>query len=194
MFIANTTVEGVTVNSLATRLISIGQLKVVFIIMMAATQAIAQPLRAPYQLMEYRNERFGFKLKYPSVIFIPEASPESGDGQTFNSVDGAARIVTYAALNDEKLSLAQYRRTLMTEYNGYDMLDYQPQGKTWFVLSGFRGDRIFYEKIMFSCRNQVVNVLAISFPTAEKRFYEPIVEQLEDAFKTGAGSATPVGC
>ncbi len=159
----------------------------VFAIGAAAAQQVAAQ-SATNDLQSYRNERFGFQLRYPSPLFKPAKAREDGAGQTFVTDDGAAKIVTYAALNDENLTLKDYRRTLMVEYGGYDLLDYQPQGKTWFVLSGFRGESIFYEKIMFSCGNRVINVLAISFPTAQKPRYEPFVEQLEDDFKTGKGS------
>ncbi|MBC8049130.1 MAG: hypothetical protein H7X92_03150 [Chitinophagales bacterium] len=158
------------------------------------TQSQQTALGAPSdQLMDYRNDRFGFRLRYPGSTFKPN-EPTSGDGQTFITDDGRAKIVTHAALNAEKLTPQAYRKTLMSEYDGYDLLDYQPQGKTWFVLSGFRGDKIFYEKIMFSCGNKVINVLAVSFPTAEKTKYEPIVEQLEDDFTTGKGAETANLC
>lgn len=145
-------------------------------------------------LQTYRNERFGFQMRYPSPLFKPGKVRDDGAGQTFVTDDGAAKIVTYAALNDENLTLRDYRQTLMVEYGGYDLLDYQPQGKTWFVLSGFRGDSIFYEKIMFSCGSRVINVLAVSFPTAQKPSYERVVEQLENDFKTGRGSETASIC
>ncbi|MDZ4790381.1 MAG: hypothetical protein SGJ17_04115 [Hyphomicrobiales bacterium] len=151
-------------------------------------------LGARVELIDYRNDRYGFRLRYPAATFKPDEPTESGDGQTFLTVDGQAKIVTYAALNAEKLTPQAYRKTLMSEYDGYDLLDYQPQGKTWFVLSGFRGDKIFYEKIMFSCGNQVINVLAVSFPKAEKIKYERIVEQLEDDFIPGKGAETANLC
>jgi hypothetical protein len=40
-------------------------------------------------------------------------------------------------------------------------MTYLPRGRTWFVISGYRGDDIYYEKVMFSCGGSVVNVLAI---------------------------------
>lgn len=146
------------------------------------------------EFVNYHNSRFGFRLRYPASTFRPGEPTENGDGQTFVTDDGQAKVVTYAALNAENLTPQAYRETLMSEYGGYDMLDYQPKGKTWFVLSGFRGDKIFYEKIMFSCNNKVINVLAVSFPTAEKSKYEPIVEQLEDNFRSGKGEQTSDIC
>ena len=116
------------------------------------------------------------------------------DTLTLISNDGKAKIVTFGALNSDGVTPAEYRKTLLTEFGGYDQLDYQPAGKSWFVLSGYRGETIYYQKVMFSCQNKVVNVFSINFPTAEKPYYERLVEIMEDNFKTGRGSATPAGC
>jgi hypothetical protein len=38
---------------------------------------------------------------------------------------------------------------------------------------------------MFSCGGQVVNVMAITYPTEQRGLYDPVVERMEDAFKPG---------
>jgi hypothetical protein len=44
--------------------------------------------------------------------------------------------------------------------------------------------RYYYEKVMFSCAGGVVNVLAITYPKADKReLYDPVVEHMEDTFR-----------
>ncbi len=133
----------------------------------------------------YTNERFGFHLRYPAQAFTAQPESENGDGRTFVTPDGRAKIVTYGASNDDNFTPLSYRKTLMANYGGYDMLDYQPIGKTWFVLSGYRGNMIYYEKVMFSCGNRVINVLAVNYPKEEKTHYDPIIEQLEDDFHPG---------
>jgi hypothetical protein len=117
-----------------------------------------------------------------------------GDTLTLLSNDGKAKIVTFAAVNSDGVTPDEYRKTLLDEFGGYDKLDYQPSGKSWFVLSGYRGDTIYYQKVMFSCQNKVVNVFSVNFPTAEKPYYERLVEIMEDKFKTGRGTDTPAGC
>jgi hypothetical protein len=56
---------------------------------------------------------------------------------------------------------------------GYDELTYRPRGHSWFVLSGYRGDDIYYEKVMFSCAGQVINVMAITYPSGKGTFTIP---------------------
>lgn len=209
-----------------------------------ADQAYAQKrkVKAEDEWITYKNERFGYRLYYPSAIFLPQGEAQAGaddeadyedepedenleeaenadeadeddvvgstggeqepaaegegDGSTLTlfSADGASKIVVFGALNTEGLSPRQYRTTLLEEFGGYDQLDYQPIGRTWFVLSGFRGDNIYYQKVMFSCANKVVNVFSINFPTSEKATYEPLIEVMEDNFRTGRGEDTPSKC
>ena len=55
------------------------------------------------------------------------------------------------------------------------------------MLSGYRGDNIYYEKVMFSCGGNVVNVFAMAYPAAERAHYDPMVEGIEDQFRPGKG-------
>lgn len=142
----------------------------------------------------YQNPRFGYSLYYPTVLFEAGEPAENGSGSTFTSRDGRAKIVVFGALNSENFSPVEYRRILLEEFGGYDRMDYSPKGQSWFVLSGFRGDNIYYQKVMFSCAGKVINVFSMTFPTAEKLFYEPLIETMEDNFKTGSGSDSPAGC
>ena len=124
----------------------------------------------------------------------PEEDEAAGSRLTLLSEDGESKIVVFGALNKDGLSPREYRKILLEEFGGYDKLNYQPIGKTWFVLSGYRGDNIYYQKVMFSCRKRVVNVFSINFPIAEKPYYERLVEIMEDHFKTGRGTDTPRNC
>lgn len=162
----------------------------------SASSAVAQKY-APKEDEEwttYKDARYGFRLFYPTAIFEPQDPEDEAASLTLLTEDGNGKIVVFAAENDDNLSPEEYRTTLLEEFGGYEELAYQPKGKTWFVLSGFRGDNIYYQKVMFSCRNQIVNVFSISFPTAEKPFYERLIEIMEDNFKSGRGSDTPSGC
>lgn len=150
---------------------------------MQTTQAPGPQSWAPY-----KNPRFGYTLSYPAGVFTPQPPSNSGDGQSFLSADGRAKLVVYGALNSENYSPSKYRETILREFGGYDQMDYSPTGKTWFVLSGFRGENIYYQKVMFSCGGGVINVLSITFPRAEKKFYEGLVEVMEDSFKPAPAS------
>ena len=87
--------------------------------------------------------------------------------------------------NEEGRTPAAFKEWLIANTEGYDELTYRPRGRSWFVLSGYRGDNIYYEKVMFSCGGDVVNVFAMSYPVAERSHYDPIVERIEDQFRPG---------
>jgi hypothetical protein len=160
----------------------------------AATAVSKHAPRADENWTTYKNERFGYTLYYPAAIFDTAEAREGGAGQNFVTRDGRTKIVVFGTLNSENFSPQEYRRVILNEFGGYDKMDYSPSGQSWFVLSGFRGDNIYYQKVMFSCGNKVINVFSMTFPTAEKSLYEAYIETMEDHFKAGRGQDTPQGC
>ena len=142
----------------------------------------------------YVNDSLGYNFYYPSTFFEPQAIAAGTEAKTFLSPDKRAKIVVSAVENDEGFTLAGYRAAILGEFGGYEQLDYSPKGQTWFVLSGYRGGNIYYQKVLFSCGNRIINVLSITFPTADRDFYEGLVEVMEDNFRPGPGRNTPVGC
>lgn len=166
-------------------------LSLLAVILCAGALAAAPEAQAQSRVTwtNYQNPRFGFTLSYPSSVFTPQPPPESGDGQTFLADGGRAKIVVYATLNDERFSPQDYRKTILKEFGGYEQMDYSPTGKTWFVLSGYRGDSIYYQKVMFSCGNGVITALSVTFPKVEKPFYEGLIEVMENRFHPGSERA-----
>lgn len=167
----------------------------IFFLWLMAGAAAALPVLPPAgNWTVYENERFGYRLAYPGSWFDAGPVSANGDGRAFMTRDGRARIVVFGARNSEGLSLRAYRETLLQDYDGYDDLTYSPVGQTWFVLSGYRGETIYYQKVMFSCSGRIINVLSISFPAADKPLFAPLVERVEDRFRPGTGYDTPSNC
>ena len=127
----------------------------------------------------YVNERFGTRLVFPS-IFSPAEAPEAGDGRRFHSED--ATLEVYAWENQDGETAASLKRRLVGS-QGYTDVTYAPAGRTWLVVSGFRGDNIFYEKYFF--RNGQIHGFGMEFPRDTKPLYAPIVEEIEDSFRAG---------
>lgn len=160
----------------------------------AQTVAAKYEPRADENWFTYENARFGYRFYYPSAHFQDGNPSDDGGGMSFASNDGRARIVVFGANNDQKLSLTEYRRLLLEDIGGYEQLTYQPTGDSWFVLSGFRRDNIYYQKVMFSCSDKIINIFSMTFPAAEKPFYERLIEIMEDNFKPARGADAPEGC
>ena len=128
----------------------------------------------------YVNARYGARFDYPADMFAPGAMPANGDGLRFTAPDATLELYTWRNTQGESgVSLKQRMRGT----RGYTNVTYSPAGKGWLVLSGFRGDNIFYEKYVF--RNGVVSGFGMEFPRARKPLYAPIVERIEDSFHAG---------
>lgn len=127
---------------------------------------------------------YGVSILYPAGIFEPVALDEPGM-RAFESTDGKAKFLVGARSNAKDDTPQSYRRHLLKDFNRYDDVTYQPSGGNWFVLSGYRGGEVYYEKVAFSCDRSVVNVFAISYPVADRARYDPVVERMENTFKAG---------
>lgn len=128
----------------------------------------------------YANSRYGIRLDFPGDLFRPEAAPENGDGRVFDAANATLQVHAFHNIEgDTPRSLK--RRTVGSE--GYEDVTYQASGGSWLVLSGYRGDMIFYEKFAF--RDGVISAFGIEFPRDQKPFYSPIVERIEDSFHAG---------
>ena len=134
-----------------------------------------------------RNERFGFQLEYPADILRPHRSSEGGDGWLFASRDESAKLLVGAFRNAEKHTAASYQDFVARRSYGGFPVTYAPRGRTWFVLSGERDGKIFYEKVMFSCQGGVITSFAMTYPSALRRAYDPVVERIENSFRPGPG-------
>jgi hypothetical protein len=167
---------------------------IVFSGMVAASAAPKHQQMPEDGWITYKNDDLGYSFYYPSTFFEPQGIAAATEAKIFLSPDKRAKIVVSAVENDEGFTLAGYRKTVLGEFSGYERLDYSPKGQTWFVLSGYRGENIYYQKVLFSCGNGVINVFSITFPTADRAFHEGLVEVMEDNFRPGPGKDTPAGC
>ena len=132
-----------------------------------------------------RDAELGFAYSYPSALF----DRIEGDGKPsfhyFVSENSEAKFLVGGWDNSAGQSPESLKRWMLDNVGGYDELTYRPRGRSWFVLSGYRGNAIYYEKVMFSCADRIVSVFAITYPIAQRDLYDPVVERMENAFKPG---------
>jgi hypothetical protein len=146
-------------------------------------RTVARDSRFERGWTDYRNERFGFSLRYPGDVFEPEKASEAGDGQVFISRDGTARLLVGALPNDTGQGPAAYLDYIArVSYAGY-RIDYRRLAGSWFVLSGEGNGKTFYEKVMFSCAGRLINSFAMIYPTDQRGLFDPIVEGMEASFR-----------
>ncbi|HZP19905.1 MAG TPA: hypothetical protein VFB16_06800 [Bauldia sp.] len=131
----------------------------------------------------YVNERFGATADVPAD-WQPGEPPANGDGLEFRSPDGKATIAVYGSFN----SLGtKEEMNIYASPNEGETITYQKRGKTWVVVSGIAGDRIFYRRTMLSCQGQIWNGVAIEYPAAEKKEYDALVAHVAGSLRGGTG-------
>ncbi len=139
----------------------------------------------------YKNGRFGFKVSYPTCMFKPGPEPENSDGLVFTSEDGRASFTAYGSHNALDFTPQTYSDWSKRDT---DTVTYERVKQNWIVLSGYRGDMVFYKKTIFSCGNQIMNTVYWVYPTEQKHLYDPIVGPMTKSLVPGAGWGTPDDC
>ena len=155
-------------------------LKVIAIAFLLLPMEMAQA--ASGQWLTERDPDFGFTFSYPKPLFGALEGDDKPSFYYFASQQSDAKFLVGAWDNRAGQTPENFKRWLVANAGGYDEVTYRPRGRNWFVLSGYRGEQIYYEKVMFSCSGSVVNVFAISYPVAERNVFDPVVERMEDLF------------
>jgi hypothetical protein len=139
---------------------------------------LAAPAAAQGRWIEYVHPTFGTRITYPADI-LPHAD-RSDTGAVFKGnfaeLDVSARRLPHSAT-------AGTVNQLMMSSPGYDNVTYTAGGRNWMVVSGYRGADIFYEKYSFS--GHTVQAFLFRYPIAQRDFYDPIVEAMENSFHPG---------
>ena len=123
----------------------------------------------------YVNERFGTSVTFPDEIFTEQQEPpENGDGQRWLSPDGAGIAIygSYNVLDDTPRTLEKSGRALPGR-----TVTYARTGQNWIVLSGFKGDVIFYERQIIS-PSGIIHGVEITYPKKLKAKYDPLVGEI----------------
>jgi hypothetical protein len=139
--------------------------------------------------LTYHNDRYGTTIDYPD-FFKPQRPPDSDDGREFKSVDGAGFWVA-ASYNALDFNVVTYRDFILKNLDAGAVVTYQARGDTWFVISGTKGGDIFYERHMLTHKAQLTEDFGISYPSALKSTYDPLVARMAKSFRPGTGFQSP---
>ena len=137
------------------------------------------------QWRHYKNVRFGASADIPAG-WKALPPPENGDGQVFESPDGQATITVSGIFGTE--SVAE-EIALRAKPNSGEAVTYKAVGATSVVVSGTKGDAIFYRRSLASCGNEIWNDLSIEYPAARKADYDAIVRHVSGSLRGGANGS-----
>lgn len=163
----------------------------------ATVGALPQSRRRGSNWTTYQNARFSFALKYPADVFAFDTGSANDNIHTLVSRDGGAMLRIFAAENIAGTTLAKYRRSLIEEHYAGVVLDHTPQRKFWFVLSGTRGDKVFYERISFSCDGRSIHGWQMIYPVSERTLYDLVADEVHRNYRhstrpgAGCGESRP---
>ncbi len=138
----------------------------------------------------YHNDRFGTTAEIPAAWKM-QPPPANDDGRIFTSPDGRAEIIvngSYAGVVDpDELG---YR----LEPSEGETIAYKQRKGDWAVVSGTKGDRIFYRKTRLSCGGTIANSLSIEYPASEKSRSNSVMARVEASLKPGDGWGVEKKC
>jgi len=133
---------------------------------------------------QYCNARFGFCVSYPST-FKGQGESDNGDGQEFISADGKSSLLVY---RDGREAIYESETECRTQSYLSDItsdeakqVTYKKKGDNFYVVSGYQGSMIFYQKTIFTEQGMMTAVF--TYPTAQKAKYDAYCAKLFETFK-----------
>ena len=60
-------------------------------------------------------------------------------------------------------------------HRGGESVTYRQRGRSWTVVSGYRGDQIYYRRANLACGGQRWHLIELNYPAAEKRAMDATV-------------------
>jgi len=135
----------------------------------------------------YRNERFGTTIDYPAALFsLRSPPPTNGDGREFQTADRRASLRVWGGWNIDSDTPEAYVSKYGKEEG--ETVDYMRATKSFFVRSGLRSGRIFYERCNFSAvPDGIRNCFEVVYPRGEKARWDAIVTRLGQSLRAGKG-------
>ncbi len=131
--------------------------------------AVAQPI----SWETYVVPETGAVAQIPTTIFSEDGGkPEEGYGRRFRTADRRANLTVESVPNEAGDSPAAF----LAKKNPPANIEYQRVTPRFFVVSSFKGDKIWYNRCNFAGR--FVNCVLINYPAAEKRQWDSVVTRI----------------
>lgn len=134
---------------------------------------------------KYYNARFEYCLDYPKFL-NPQPESQNGDGRIFINKKGEKILRVFGRLNldseGETISLErQYQADIQDNLKKNNVITNKKLGKTFFVISGYRNGKIFYQKTIL--KNDAFAFAILQYPKDEKETYDKVSMEIFKTFK-----------
>ncbi len=112
-------------------------------------------------------------VDYPASVFTEKAGrPPDGYGERFQTADGRADLTIEATANQSNDSPASF----LAKMHPPSQIQYKRVTPRFFVVSSYRGDKVWYDRCNFSER--LVHCVLINYPAREERAWDGIVTRI----------------
>lgn len=156
-------------------------------------EVVAAPATQDLAWKTFASAGFPLRFEYPAGLFseapadVLGAPPGEGQpqrtGRVFTTPDGRATLQVGAFENVDGLTARELRaRAVKTSYDGA-RIEYDRLAASWFVLSGRRGDEVFYERIALTCEGRRIDVWTMTYPSSDGAVFDRVVEEMARRYR-----------
>jgi hypothetical protein len=129
----------------------------------------------------YANARFKYSVSYPAGLLIPQGEAPNGDGQVFRARDGLAEMRVFGRYNVQSETLrSAFNSAVAGEDPSGRVVTYKLIKGHFYVVSGRRNGKIFYEKTML--KGDTFKTFMIEYDESESATYDPITARIARSF------------
>ncbi|MBO9563895.1 MAG: hypothetical protein J7621_14025 [Niastella sp.] len=137
---------------------------------------------------QYCNARFGYCINYPAAVLTPQEEAQNGDGRRFTNKRGEVILTVFGRLNQDAngdpMTLQQQFAqdvTKLEKASASTVISYKKKGTNFYVLSGTKGSKIFYHKMII--KEDAFCFALLEYPKADKQTYDVYSKVVFDTFK-----------
>jgi serine/threonine-protein kinase len=132
-----------------------------------------------------RGDRFSARAERRSNIagLVPrdwqlERADAARPSNRFVSSAGTAWVEFYARSAEAETSEERFKAVAFADH---EEITYLRGERNWLAVSGIRGDRIFYRKVVLACGERQWRHIALEYPADEKRQFDRLVSRMSRA-------------
>ena len=132
----------------------------------------------------YANPRFDFSVRFPKDLLTPQGESENGDGNTFLSEDQQTKL---SAWGDFLAASSSWKEEYQRQLRFYKdaQITYKVFKKSFFVISGYQGEKIFYYKELLVTENgdEVILAFQMEYPKKDRGKWDGILKTCANSLK-----------
>lgn len=148
---------------------------IAFTLALSSSMALAQSVR----WTTYSIPQTGTSVDIPSSIFTELLDKPDGYGERLRSSDGRADLTVQSVPNRNGDSPEAY----LKQKNPPSGLVYNRIGPNFFVVSSFKGDKIWYDRCNFSV--SFIHCVLINYPADDKPQWDGVVTRISYSLHGG---------